>query len=574
LRVGARALPFRASSVGVLVCLLAWGCDASNQPRRRETTSRVLHPGVSPEARFSPKPVQRVEEPAGNWFRASCGVPLEHLRWTHRGLIPGVSPDVAVIPREPNFFGGFIGQNHAGPSRYVQEVPIVFYGPGVIEAKGSVKRTAETTLADIAPTTARLLETPFPTAVGQAIPEVVAALKPTKRPRLVLTVVLDGGGTDLLETWPGDHPNLSRMMRRGVSIEDAVVGLSPSSTAQAHTTIGTGAFPKQHGITGAAVRVGAEIEAAFGDLSPDKVRLPTLADTYDRSTGNAAKVGMISFKSWHLGMLGHGALFPGGDRDIEVTVDSQEQFTTNLGYFSLPTYLPDVGDLERARRSVDDDDGKIDGRWMGYESLDDPNERRGTPVWILHQTDLIRAVISREGFGADDVPDLFYTNFKQLDLVGHRFNMLYPEAQATLRYADAALGRLERFLDGRVGKGGWVMVVTADHGQAPLAEVAQSWPISKRELDEDIERHFNMELDDMFQRTHNSGYWLRQDLEDAGGFARELANFLVNYRLRDNADGREIPSAYRGRMGEPILAAAFPSEEMDRIWRCALKEQG
>lgn len=560
----------RGCSLAILVCLLAWGCEASDQPRRREATTSVLHPGVSPEARFTPKPVQRVDQPAGNWFQASCALPLEHLRWTRRGLIPGVSPDVAVIPREPNFFGSFIGQNHAGPSRYVQEVPIVFYGPGLIEGRGSVKRTGETTLADIAPTTARLLKTPFPTAVGHAIPEVVDAIKQDRLPKLILTVVLDGGGNDLLDTWPADYPNLSRMMRTGVSIEDALVGLSPSSTPQAHTTIGTGAFPKQHGITGASMRVGSQMKGAFGDLSADKVRLPTLADIYDRSTGNAAEIGMISFKSWHLGMLGHGALFPGGDRDIEITVDSQERFQTNLEYFSLPGYLPDVGNLERARRSVDDDDGKIDGRWMGYEALGDPAERRGTPVWILHQTDLIRAILSREGFGADDVPDLFYTNFKQLDLVGHRFNMLYPEAQATLRYTDAALGKLETFLDRKIGKGSWMMIVTADHGQAPLAEVAQAWPISKGELEEDIERHFKLKLPDMFQLTHNSGFWLQPDVKDGGRFARDLSDFLVNYRLRDNADGRKIPPAYRDRLDEPILAAAFPSEEMDRIWRCAI----
>lgn len=561
----------RACCLAVLLCLLTSSCDGSSRPGGGEARPKVVPRGMSPEARFTPDPLPQVGPPPSNWFQASCAVPLDHLRWTRRGLIPGVSPDVVVIPREPNFFGGFIGQNHAGPSRYVQEVPIIFYGPGMIEGKGAVDPAGETTLADIAPTTARLLKTPFPTAVGRPIAEVVDAVKPQKRPRLILTIVLDGGGMDLLNTWPRDHPNLTRMMREGVSIEDAVVGLSPSSTPQAHATIGTGAFPKQHGITGVTMRVGTELKPAFGGLSPVKLRLPSLADTYDASTDNAAKVGMISYKSWHLGMLGHGALLPGGDRDTEAIVGGR--LRTNQDYFSLPTYLNEVRGLARATRSVDDDDGKIDGKWMGYD-LEIPKDRRGGPVWILHQTDLIKTIISTEGFGADDVPDLFYTNYKQLDLVGHRFNMLYAEAQATLRYADAALGKLETYLDRKIGRGTWMMVVTADHGQAPLAEVAHAWPISLGELDRDIETHFKMKLSDLFQMSHNSGYWLRPDLDDADRFARELANFLIDYRLRDNANGREIPPAYRDRLDEPVLAAAFPSHEINRVWRCAREKRG
>jgi Type I phosphodiesterase / nucleotide pyrophosphatase len=563
----------RACSLAVLLCLLASGCDASTGQAPKQVNSTDVSPLASPSALFTPKPVMNVDRPAKNWFQAACDLPLNHLRWTRRGLVPGVSPDVPMVPREPNFFGGFIGQNHAGPSRYVQEVPIVFYGPGMVDSKGWVDPAEETTLADIAPTTARLLDTPLPTAVGRSIPEVVEALKPNTRPKLIVTVVLDGGGIDVLDAWPEAYPNLTRMMRGGVSIENALVGLSPSSTPQAHATIGTGAFPRQHGITGINMRVGTEMKSPFANSSAANMRLPSLADTYDRSTNNAAKVGMISFSSWHLGMLGHGALFPGGDKDIEALVDS-ERFRTNPDYYALPGYLRQTGDLRRDKRLVDDDDGKIDGKWMGFESLDDPDQRRSSPVWILHQTDLIKAIISRERFGADNVPDLFYTNYKQLDLVGHRFNMLYPETQATLRYTDAALGKLESFLNREIGRGSWVMIVTADHGQAPLAEVAQAWPISKQELDRDIERHFDMKLPLMFQLTHSSGYWLNQDLDDVGRFARELANFLINYRLKDNAARREIPPAYRDRLEEPILAAAFPSQEMDRIWKCGLSKRG
>ena len=36
-------------------------------------------------------------------------------------------------------------------------------------------------------------------------------------------------------------------------------------------------------------------------------------------------------------------------------------------------------------------------------------------------------MIRREGFGADDVPDLLYLNFKEIDYVSHVWSMNSPE---------------------------------------------------------------------------------------------------------------------------------------------------
>ena len=44
--------------------------------------------------------------------------------------------------------------------------------------------------------------------------------------------------------------------------------------------------------------------------------MPTLADLYDRAMGNKPIVGMVATVDIHLGMIGHGCFWNGGDQDI------------------------------------------------------------------------------------------------------------------------------------------------------------------------------------------------------------------------------------------------------------------
>ena len=477
-----------------------------------------------------------------------------------------------VVPREPNFFGAFVGQSHSGPWDYVQRVPLVFYGPGFIRSQGSLSTDREVTLADLTPTYAELLDTPSPSDVGAPIDEVLVpeASRP-RPPKLILTVVWDGGGSNVLDAWPDAWPNLARMMAEGSSVEDVAVGSSPSVTPAVHSTMGTGAFPKQHGVVGIPIRVDGAIKAAFPNKTPSNLLLPSLADLYDPTTGNRAKVGMLAFKSWHLGMIGHGAYRPGGDKDIAVIVDTNESLVTNRQWYTFPQSLKEVPGLQADIRSVDLDDGRLDSTWMGHEILRDKTLRRDSPAWTLHQTTLIKALLKRERFGEDDIPDLFYTNYKQPDEVGHAWNMLLPEMRPTLRYADDALGGLTRWLDRVVGHGQWVVAVTADHGQGPLAEASGAWPINMTELIGDAEERFGAAAGELVAESSPVGFWLDQEaLASTRVSAERVARWLVGYRLEDNVEpGSEVPEGYRARVREPVLSAAFPSEALGRIWGCA-----
>ena len=79
--------------------------------------------------------------------------PHEFLLRTWRGWRADRGAQLSYIPLEPNFVGS--GLPHVGPWDYVEDVPMLWYGPGFVPAGVSVKRPV--TLAGIAPTVAKLL---------------------------------------------------------------------------------------------------------------------------------------------------------------------------------------------------------------------------------------------------------------------------------------------------------------------------------------------------------------------------------------------------------------------------------
>ena len=74
--------------------------------------------------------------------------------------------------------------------------------------------------------------------------------------------------------------------------------------------------------------------------------------------------------------------------------------------------------------------------------------------------------------GRDDVPDFLYVGFSANDLIGHQYGPWSHEVRAGMLAADRQIAELMRKLDADVGRGRWMMAVTADHGVGPIPEAA------------------------------------------------------------------------------------------------------
>jgi predicted AlkP superfamily pyrophosphatase or phosphodiesterase len=509
-----------------------------------------------------------------HWFEQSCELPLELLERIERGTVVGRSADITYVPAFPNYFGSFAVSTHSGPWDYLQQVPLVLYGPGYIEGNGDLTLDRPVTLADLAPTLAEVLGTELPgERVGVPLTEALVAPEDrTTPPKLIIVVVWDGSGWNVLDEWPTAWPFLQSLMARGTSIQDVTVGSSPSVTPAVHTTIGTGTFPAQHGIVDIPIRNGNRVPDSFPDKSARFLEIPTLADTFDAEVDNRSKVGMIAERGWHLGMMGHGSLLDGADKDIAVMRQGGEgELSTNEFYYRLPRYMKEVAGMDDDITAVDAFDGKSDGRWMGH--LIPPEHRAGAanPVWTRFQARLLETLIRREGFGADDTPDLLFTNFKEIDLIGHVYNMVNPEMRSVLSHSDAVLERLVSFFDSQVGAGEWMLAFTADHGSGPDPRTIDAWPISMPQLQVDVAASVRVRVTKLFQAQRPTGMWFHpptvaKNEVDLGA----VAELLLDYRIEDNLEPDQvIPPQYSSRSKERLFAAAFPTTALPEVMACA-----
>jgi len=507
---------------------------------------------------------------------ASCDVPLPVLERLQNGYYPRRSGDILAAEQLPHQFG----TRHSTPYPYTQDVPIFLYGPGYINPSTTSDRPV--TVADLAPTFAELLQfDEFPERDGRVLEE---ALLPEEErngvPRLIFTLVWDGGGDNVLAEWPDSWPHLKRLMSRGTSYSEATVGSTPSITPSVHATMGTGAFPSSHGLPDTRIRVkGNRVVDAWENSSPRYLKLETLGDLWDAANGNTPLVGMLARDNWHLGMIGHGAYLPEGDSDIAVMDQlGGVEFRTNPVYYTLPEYLLGLDGLQEAIDSVDIRDGEGDQSWLGNPLLPFDGRIRETPAWSIYQSQKIVQLLTHEGFGADDMPDLFYTNYKSTDLVGHSFNMIEPEERDTLEEQDRQLTFIVKQLNKLVGRKNYVLALTADHGQTPYPMVTGGWAIETPDMTADIEKRFDKVTPNKPLVLSNRGYQIMLDPEEVKKNDIEpadVAAFVRNYRIGDNVTpSNQVLKRFEGRTDERLFLTALTPEELEDALACARSQAG
>jgi Type I phosphodiesterase / nucleotide pyrophosphatase len=461
--------------------------------------------------------------------------------------------------------------SHAVTWMYGERVPIVVWSPGRIEPRDHTERV---TLADLAPTTAALIGfDEFCAQDGRVLPG-IPSVTPPVQPRLVVTFVIDGGGWNVLRRWPDAWPNLKRLMREGSTYRNAISGSFPAVTAATHATIGTGAFPRTHGITGHNVRRGGGPVKAWGEpghIDPSFLLEPTLADRWSEWTRNEAWVGEIGYQVWHVGMLGRGGR-PMGGAPVGVFWDED-------GGGGWKPHHPTRYRLPNGAPGLD----RLAALTAGWEppppSPFDPTGKKAMccfPPVVRYQGELIEATFDSEQIGQDEVPDLLYLNFKAPDYAGHVYNMDDERQAEVLGAVDAEVGRVADLLAKRFGDGGSVLIVTADHGQCPEIDANGGVRIDPIQLEEDINAEFGTSVFGLVQMVAPSEVYLDpRALVDAGLSDQDVAAFLADYRYGDNIGPYIRPAAVRrDRLRERSFAAVLPASYIAELARTDLARFG
>ena len=524
--------------------------------------------------------------PTEDQMAGEIGAPvMQHI---YNGHVQGRSGDIYLVPKPYSFMLGqwdltTLGTNtpdlsttHSNPWDYLTRVPMVFYGPNYVASGRTVETPVDITA--LAPTYAKLMGLKDWHADGKPLPDLglvdlgVPVKDSPRRPKVIFTLIIDGGGWNALQMHPDSLPHLAALRKQGVTYVNATIGSAPSITGALHSTFGTGDYPREHGIPGNQMRnpEGEVVDTWLDDEDPRYLKKPTVSDVWDKAEDNRPVVGAVAYEGWHLGMLGRGSLEPGGDKDIAVVWDTEEEeWSTNSDFYTLPDYLQttDIPRLQSYEEGLDPRDGLEDDTWFGHtlEQLQEPTVRPGTPAFVRFTGDAAAQVFQNEQFGKDDVTDLMWVELKAPDYAGHAWNVTRPEQGDVLAETDAQIARFKRLLDRKVGRGNYVFAISADHGQQPLPDLFGGWRINSVELQKDIDRRFGDGI--VLKVTPVDIYFHLDKVREDDVSLDDIARFIGSYTLRDNI-AEDQPGADRvpeSRLDDTLFAGAFSGDYIESL---------
>ncbi len=349
----------------------------------------------------------------------------------------------------------------------------------------------------------------------------------TPQLRLAVLVYFDQMRGDYPARWRDlyGEGGFRRLEDDGAWFQNCHYPYAQTVTAAGHAAVATGCLPARNGIIGndwydrarkttvncvgseRYDRVPPRLETATDSgtrkrrgVSPERLLQPTLADALKEATGGKGRVVCLSFKD-------RSAVLPGGRQpDACYWLDGATgEFITSSYYRDQlhpwvaaynrtrpadqwfgKTWTRLCPDLDYARYSGPDDvpgegTGASQGRTFPHPLDGGKQHRKAIYYGALFNSpfgnDLLLGLVERaieaEGLGSRDVPDLLCVSFSSNDAVGHCWG---PDSQevldVTLR-SDRIVKQMLDCLDAKVGKGRYVIAVTADHGVCPLPEVSR-----------------------------------------------------------------------------------------------------
>jgi len=295
------------------------------------------------------------------------------------------------------------------------------------------------------------------------------------KPKLVLAIVLDQFRYDYTTRFRSEYTaGFDRLLSQGAVFTNARYIHFPTVTAVGHSTFLSGAIPSISGIVGnewfdpeegrvtSVSDPGTKLLGGSGaGSSPRRLLVDTVGDELKLADGGKSRVIGISLKD-------RAAILPAGHK-----ADAAYWFDPATGNFVSSTYyfadLPNWVKEYNAARPAD--------RYRGVKWLDHTlpatdkelySALEATPFSNELEEAFAERTIEQEHLGQGPDTDLLAISFSAHDYVGHRYGPYAPEEHETSMLADKLLGRLFELLSRTVGMSNVLVVLTADHGVAPV----------------------------------------------------------------------------------------------------------
>ncbi|HET9623509.1 MAG TPA: alkaline phosphatase family protein [Kofleriaceae bacterium] len=348
-------------------------------------------------------------------------------------------------------------------------------------------------------------------------PRATDAPRPGTEPKLVVLLVIDQWPEWAFEAKrPALHAGFDRLLREG----EWHIGEHPTAatlTAVGHALIGTGVPPAQSGVLSNewwrrdVDRLLKSVEAEDGTPTAKWLRAPGLGDALA-----AAHTGGRAFS---VSLKDRAAILPLGHAGTPIWFDTKTDSWVTLAergpppawlaawntehpvaahYHDTWTPLPETPQLAGI---ADDAPAEAGARGFGptfphaLDTVKKPAEAiSDMPLGNDLVLDTATAVLEHEHLGGNARPDLLVVSLSAHDYIGHAWGQESWESWDAVLRLDRRLDQFLADLDAKVGAGRWSMLVTSDHGAAPLARIAHGGRMTYTQIKDAANRAAATEL--------------------------------------------------------------------------------
>ncbi len=331
------------------------------------------------------------------------------------------------------------------------------------------------------------------------------------QPKLIVNIVVDQMRQDYLYRFWDLYGNegFRKLVNDGYNFANTHYSYYPTYTAAGHANVSTGATPSVHGIVGndwyenatgekmyctrdKSVN-GVGTETSSGQMSPKNLKASTFGDELRLANNYRSRVFGISMKD-------RGAILCAGHlADAAYWFQGEESnFITSTYYMNdLPGWVKDFNKRKQVdkylnqtwnpvlstktlEKYTDADNNPFEGKFAGKTTptfpynLKDLRKDNGneliltTPFGNSLAFDFAESLIKNEKLGksGSGVPDVLYLSLSSTDYIGHFFGIRSMEIADTYLRLDKDLASFIKLLENQVGRGEFMIVLTADHAAA------------------------------------------------------------------------------------------------------------
>jgi hypothetical protein len=348
-------------------------------------------------------------------------------------------------------------------------------------------------------------------------------------PRLAVVISVDQCRADYLVRFRPyfSQGGFRRLLEQGADFRDAHQRHAATATAPGHATILSGVSPSEHGIianewfdfsagrlvgavedpaapligaapvTGPVLPGGADAEMSG---SPRAFRASTVGDQLKLRYGASSRVIALANKD-------RAAIFLGGRlADAAYWMVNGRVVTSRYYRNDLPSWVADFNAEDRINHAFGHTwdrllEASVYDAVQGPDNAPGEESRHGLGVTFPRKIDggaptigaefynafrldpygsvllgeLAQRAVKFEQLGKHATPDLLCVSFSQPDYAGHSYGPDSHEIMDSILRLDRVIEELLAYLDREVGPGRYVVVLTGDHGVAPLPERVQAF---------------------------------------------------------------------------------------------------